>query len=153
MLSDHLTNRINATIECPLKMSTIVWSKCEQYRCDHGCLCREARERLRLKGQGLAEFQAKLQSLKRQVPTAPKGWTVEKKTRFYLIMDEEGNVVHRATNQAEAEDYLQLVARVQHLEQENRRLWNLLRDEMVEEDEKSNADDLLSRYADLLRDK
>jgi hypothetical protein len=153
MLSDHLTNRTNATIECPLKMSTIVWSKCEHYRGDHGCLCREARERLRLKGQGLAEFQAKLQNLKVQVPKAPRGWTVEKKTRFYLIMDEAGNVVHRSTNQAEAEDYLQLVARVQHLEQENRRLWNILRDEMVEEEETTGADDLLARYADLLREK
>jgi hypothetical protein len=152
MLNDHLTNRINATIECPLKMSTIVWSKCEQYRGAHGCLCHEARDRLKMKGQGVAELQGRLQRLKRAVPTTPQGWGIEKLTRFYIITDAEGNVVHRATNQAEAEDYLQLVSRVKHLEEENRRLWAILRDELVEDDQRAQADELLVRYAKLLRE-
>ena len=150
MLSDQMTNHINATIECPLKMSTIVWAKCGQYRGDHGCLCHEARERLRIKGQGFKEFQGKLQKLTRPVPSIPEGWSYKKKTRFYIITDAEDNVVHRATNIAEAEDYLSLVARVQHLEEENRSLWAILRDDVVEPEKKQEAEDLLTRYSKLL---
>ena len=140
MLSEHLTNRINATIECPLKMSTIAWSKCEDYRGDYGCLCKEARDRLKIKGQGLAAFQAQLQRVKRPIPEAPEGWTVDKKTRFYLVMDEQGEIITRATNQKEAHDFLQLVAKVKAYEDENRRLWALLRDDLVEEDKPKDGE-------------
>jgi hypothetical protein len=140
MLSEHLTNRINATIECPLKMSTIAWSKCDHYRGDYGCLCKEARDRLRIKGQGLAAFQAQLQRVKRPIPTTPEGWTIDKKTRFYLVMDETGEIVTRATNQKEANNFMQLVAKVQAYEEENRRLWALLRDDLVEEDKPKDGE-------------
>jgi hypothetical protein len=134
MWSDNLTNRINATIDCPLKLATIAWSKCEFYRGEYGCLCREARERLRIKGQGTAAYQAQLQRIKQPIAEAPEGWTVVKGSRFYVITDEAGEIVTRATNQKEATLFLSLAARVNGYEMENRRLWALLRDDLIEED-------------------
>ncbi len=140
MHNDTLTNRINAPIDCPLKMSTVVWSRCEQYRESYGCLCREARERLRIKGQGKEALQTQLQRIKRPVPTQPAGWTVERKTRFYMVLDDQGEVVIRATNQKEADDYLQTVAHLQFLKEENEKLWALLRDELTAIREIAEAD-------------
>ncbi len=132
MLNDTLTNRINAPIDCPLKMSTVVWSKCEHYRSSYGCLCKEARERLRIKGQGKQAFDAQLHRIKQPIPEAPEGWKIERKTRFYMIINAEGEVVHRATNMKEAEDFLKLVAEKQALAAENEKLWALLRDELFD---------------------
>ena len=140
MWSEHLTNRINATIDCPLKMSTLAWSKCEMYRGEYGCLCREARERLKIKGQGAAAFQAQLQRIKQPAPESPDGWNVEKGSRFYIVTNEHGEVVTRATNQKEAKLFLSLAARVKAYEDENRRLWALLRDDLVEEDKPDNGE-------------
>ena len=130
MLSDTFTNRVNAPIDCPLKMSTIVWSKCAHYRESYSCLCKEARDRLRIKGQGREALQAQLQRIKKPLPEKPPGWKMERKTRFYMIMDDKGEVVFRATNMKEGEQYLRLVAHVQFLGEENEKLWALLRDEL-----------------------
>lgn len=134
MLNDRLTNRINAPIDCPLKMSTIVWSKCEGYRKSYGCLCKEARDRLKIKGEGKEAFQAQLHRIKEDIPDMPEGWKFERKTRFYMVIDDKGEVVHRATNQKEAMDYLRIVAELKVLRAENQKLWALLRDELIDFD-------------------
>jgi len=132
-VSTLLSNGTNAVIGCPLKKSTIAWVRCEQYRDEYNCLCKEARDRLKIKGQGHEALDAQLRRIKKPAPDCPVGWQVDRKTRFYVIVDDQGEIVHRATNQREAEDYVQLVARVQHLEEENQKLWAILRDELVED--------------------
>jgi hypothetical protein len=47
-----------------------------------------------------------------------------------MISDEKGDVVFRATNMKEGEQYLKLVAHVKFLKEENEKLWALLRDEL-----------------------
>jgi hypothetical protein len=152
MPSVTLTNRINATIECPLKKSTIVWSKCEGYRLDFGCLCKEARDRLKIKCQGVEALQAQMQRIKIPVPDSPDGWRVEKKTRFYLIYNDQEEVVHRATNQKEADQYLGLCAKLVSLEQETEKLWALLRDEVILDPEVEVAEAVASSPAESSRD-
>lgn len=125
-------DRTQAPIDCPLKKSVIAWARCKEYRSDYRCLCHEARARLRLKGEGREVFEQKLNELKRPIPDAPAGWKVERLTRFYVIHDENGELVHRATNQAECDNYLKLAASVRALEEENRALWKLLEGELIE---------------------
>ena len=65
-------------------------------------------------------------------------------TRFYVIVDEEGERVHRTTNQEECEHYLKLAARVQVLEREAAQLWALLEEELVDRDDPwERVDELL----------
>ena len=116
-------------------MSTIAWVKCRQYREEYGCLCKEARDRLRLKGGGREVFEGKLREIRKPVPERPAGWTVSKMSRFYVISDEEGELVHRATNQAECEAYMRLAATAEHLATENKALWQLLEDELTTQDD------------------
>ncbi len=132
-MSNYISNGVNAAINCPLKKSTIAWARCEQYRGEFNCLCHEARDRLKIKGQGRETFEALMRRVKRPHIETPPGWSIERMTRFYVINDNRGETVHRATNQKEAEDYLHLVARLQALEDENRQLWAILREELVEE--------------------
>lgn len=124
-------DRMNAPIDCPLKMSTIAWSKCKDYRSDFGCLCKEARDRMRIKGEGREAFEQKLREIRRPVPLMPAGWSVERMSRFYVIYDEQQELRHRATNQAECDDFLSLAAQVIHLQEENRKLWELLEEDLV----------------------
>lgn len=134
-MSLDFVDRVNSPIECPLKMSTIAWSRCVEYRKEYGCLCKEARDRLRIKGEGKEVFEQKLNEIKRPIPVKPRGWKVEKMSRFYVIYDENGELKHRATNQAERDDYLSLAARVRALEEENQKLWDLLENELVASDD------------------
>lgn len=129
------SDRTNAPIDCPLKMSTIAWSKCEEYREGYKCLCKEARDRLKLKGEGREVFEQKLREIRRPVPAEPVGWKVDRMSRFYVIYDDTGELRHRATNQAECDDYMNLVAEVINLREENRRLWKLLEEELVVSDD------------------
>lgn len=129
------TDRVNSPIDCPLKMSTIAWSRCIEYRKQYKCLCKEARDRLRIKGEGKEAFEQKLKEIKRPVPAKPRGWKVERMSRFYVIYDEDGELRHRATNQAECDDYLQLAAEVKALEEENAKLWALLEEELSPTDD------------------
>jgi len=129
------SDRTNAPIDCPLKMSTIAWSKCEEYREGYKCLCKEARDRLKLKGEGREVFEQKLREIRRPVPAEPAGWKVERMSRFYVIYDDTGELRHRATNQAECDDYMNLVSEVINLREENRRLWKLLEEELMESDD------------------
>ncbi len=129
------SDRTNAPINCPLKMSTIAWSKCEEYRGTYKCLCKEARDRLRLKGEGREAFEQKLREIRSPTPEEPRGWKVERMSRFYVIYDSEGELRHRATNQAECDDYMGLVAEVINLREENRKLWKLLEDELDPSDD------------------
>ena len=139
-------DRINAPIHCHLKMSTIAWAKCEAYRQDYQCLCKEARDRLRIKGDGREAFEQKLRAIRVPAPSVPEGWTVERMSRFYVIHDEDGEVVHRATNQAECDDYLYLAAQVQHLRRENLKLWSLLEDELTDgEDPWDHVDAMIAQ--------
>jgi len=139
-------DRTNAPIDCPLKMSTIAWSKCEEYRSDYKCLCKEARDRLRIKGEGREAFEQKLREIRTPVPDMPAGWSVERMSRFYVIYDEDGELRHRATNQAECDEFLELVATVRHLREENRRLWKLLEEELSESDDPwDHIDQMLER--------
>lgn len=126
------SDRTNAPIDCPLKMSTIAWSKCEEYRGPYGCLCKEARDRLRIKGEGQEAFEQKLRQIRQPTPAEPPGWRVERMSRFYVIYDDEGELRHRATNQAECDDYLTLVSEVIALRSENRKLWKLLEEELID---------------------
>lgn len=135
MSSADYHDRTNAPIWCPLKKSEIAWARCEQYRRDYQCLCKEARDRLRLTGRGREAFEEKLYSIRRPIPESPPGWTVERMTRFYVILNEDGERVHRTTNQVECKRYLQLAARAQVLEEENRLLWALLEEELVDRDD------------------
>lgn len=137
-------DRTNAPIECPLKKSVIAWGRCKQYRKEYGCLCKEARDRLRIKGEGREAFEQKLRQIRQPIPEKPPGWTVDRMTRFYVIHDENGQRVHRTTNQKECDHYLRLAARAQVLEEENRRLWTLLDEELMErEDPWKQVDDFL----------
>ena len=129
------SDRTNAPIDCPLKMSTIAWSKCEEYRGEYKCLCKEARDRLKLKGEGREAFEQKLREIRKPAPLVPPGWKVERMSRFYVIYDDTGELRHRATNQVECDDYLGLVSEVLNIREENRRLWKLLEDELVETDD------------------
>ena len=129
------TDRTNAPIECPLKMSTIAWSKCEEYRGSYGCLCKEARDRLRIKGEGQEAFEQKLRQIRQPTPEEPPGWKVERMSRFYVIYDDDGELRHRATNQAECDDYMTLVSEVITLREENRKLWKLLEEELMDADD------------------
>lgn len=128
-------DRTNAPIDCPLKMSTIAWSKCEEYRSSYKCLCKEARDRLRIKGEGREAFEQKLREIRTPVPEEPEGWKVERMSRFYVIYDDDGELRHRATNQAECDDYLNLVSEVLSLRKENRKLWKLLEEELSDADD------------------
>lgn len=128
------SDRTNAPIDCPLKMSTIAWSKCEEYRSTYHCLCKEARDRLRIKGEGREAFEEKLREIRKPTPEIPDGWKVERMSRFYVIYDDDGELRHRATNQQECDDYLRLVAEVLSLREESRRLWKLLEEELIEQD-------------------
>lgn len=125
----------DAPLECPLKKSVIAWGRCEQYRAEYGCLCKEARDRLRLKGEGREVYEQKLAAIRQAVPDRPPGWTVERASRFYMIHDANGELVHRATNQDECDDYLRLRALVDVLRHENEALWELLREELVEDED------------------
>ncbi|TXD38112.1 hypothetical protein FRC98_04230 [Lujinxingia vulgaris] len=127
-------DRTNAPIECPLKKSVIAWARCKEYRSEYKCLCKEARDRLRIKGEGKEAFEEKLREIRRPIPDEPQGWSVERQTRFYLIHDEHGELVHRATNQAECAHFLELAARARALEEENERLWALLEEELLGQD-------------------
>ena len=122
-------------------MSTIAWSKCEEYRQSYKCLCKEARDRLRIKGEGRENFEQKLMEIRRPLPKFPEGWKIDRMSRFYVIYDEEGELRHRATNQAEAEDYLNLVSQVKHLQDENKKLWKLLEEELIDPDDPWNQVD------------
>lgn len=122
-------------------MSTIAWSKCEDYRQSYKCLCKEARDRLRIKGEGREMFEQKLMEIRRPRAPIPEGWKFERMSRFYVIYDENGELRHRATNQAEAEDYLNLVSQVQHLTSENKKLWKLLEEELIDADDPWNQVD------------
>lgn len=135
------SDRTNAPIDCPLKMSTIAWSKCEEYRELYGCLCKEARDRLRIKGEGQEAFEQKLRQIRQPVPQEPPGWRVERMSRFYVIYDDDGELRHRATNQAEADDYMTLVSEVLTLRAENRKLWKLLEEELIDNDDPWNQVD------------
>ncbi len=54
--------------------------------------------------------------------------------------------MHRATNQAECDDYLYLVAQVQHLRHENNKLWSLLEDELTgDEDPWDHVDEMIAQ--------
>lgn len=128
-------DRINAPIDCPLKMSTIAWARCIEYRTQHKCLCKEARDRLRTKGEGKDVFEEKLRQIRRPIPVQPKGWKVDRMSRFYVIYDEKGELRHRATNQAEADDYLSMAAKVIALGEENARLWKLLEEDLTRVDD------------------
>ncbi len=128
-------DRVNAPIECPLKMSTIAWTRCIEYRQQYKCLCKEARDRLRIKGEGKEAFEQKLKEIQRPVPVKPRGWRVERMSRFYVIYNAEGELKHRATNQAEADDYLALAAQVVGLTEENGRLWKLLEEDLTRVDD------------------
>ncbi|MFU8803522.1 MAG: hypothetical protein ACNA8W_06915 [Bradymonadaceae bacterium] len=142
-------DRTNAPIDCPLKKSVIAWARCKEYRQTYKCLCKEARERLRLKGEGQEAFEQKLQEIRKPIPDRPDGWKVEKLTRFYVITDEHGELRHRATNQAECDDYLKLAAMVRALHQENARLWKLLEDELIDNDDPwEQIEGRLSDYPD-----
>lgn len=116
-------------------MSTIAWSKCREYRETYKCLCKEARDRLRLKSEGREVFEQKLREIRQPTPDEPEGWKVERMSRFYVIYDDTGELRHRATNQAECDDYMNLVAEVINLREENRRLWKLLEEELVVSDD------------------
>ena len=141
------TDRTNAPIDCPLKMSTIAWSKCEEYRGTYGCLCKEARDRLRIKGEGKEAFEQKLRQIRQPVPEEPAGWKVERMSRFYVIYDDDGELRHRATNQAECDDYLTLVAEVINMREENRKLWKLLEEELIDaEDPWNNVDERIANH-------
>ncbi len=129
------TDRTNAPIDCPLKMSTIAWSKCEEYRGSYGCLCKEARDRLRIKGEGQEAFEQKLRQIRQPTPEEPPGWKVERMSRFYVIYDDTGELRHRATNQAECDDYLTLVSEVLTMREENRKLWKLLEEELMDNED------------------
>lgn len=135
MFDDEYQDRGNAPIECPLKKSEIAWGRCEQYRRKYKCLCKETRDRLRLKGDGKEVFEEKLRQIRQPIPEKPPGWTVERMTRFYVIVDENGERVHRTTNQDECEHYLQLAARVKVLERETEQLWKLLEEELIDRDD------------------
>lgn len=135
MSSADYQDRVNAPIWCPLKKSEIAWGRCEQYRRLYKCLCKEARDRLRITGEGREAFEEKLRSIRRPIPESPPGWTVERMTRFYVILNEEGERMHRTTNQVECAHYLALAARAQVLEEENRQLWALLEEELVDRDD------------------
>lgn len=126
------SDRINAPIRCPLKMSTVAWSKCQEYRGEYKCLCKEARDRFKIKGDGREAFEQKLREIKKPRPRFPHDWKYERMSRFYVIYDSTGELRHRATNKAEAEDYLELVAKVQFMEAENKKLWKLLEDELID---------------------
>jgi hypothetical protein len=140
-------DRTNAPIDCPLKKSSIAWARCKDYRQQHKCLCKEARDRLRLKGEGKEAFEQKLHEIRRPIPAQPAGWSVERQTRFYVITDEHGEVRHRAVNQAECDDYLRLAATVHVLRTENEKLWKLLEDELVSrEDPWEKVDERLAEY-------
>ena len=128
-------DRVNAPIDCPLKMSTIAWTRCIEYRQQYKCLCKEARDRLRIKGEGKEAFEQKLKEIRRPVPDKPRGWRVERMSRFYVIYDADGELRHRATNQAEADDYLALAAKVVGLQDENARLWKLLEEDLTRVDD------------------
>lgn len=130
-MSTTISDRVNAPIDCPLKMSTIAWTRCIEYRQEYKCLCKEARDRLRTKGEGKEAFEEKLRQIRRPTPAKPKGWTVDRMSRFYVIYDEKGELRHRATNQAEADDYLGLAAKVLALQEENARLWKLLEEDLT----------------------
>ncbi len=129
------TDRVNAPIDCPLKMSTVAWTRCIEYRKEYKCLCKEARDRLRIKGEGREAFEQKLREIRRPVPNKPRGWKVERMSRFYVIYDSDGELRHRATNQAEADDYLSLAAQVIAMKEENQKLWNLLEIELDSSDD------------------
>ncbi len=133
MSSADYHDRTNAPIACPLKKSVIAWARCRDYREEYHCLCKEARDRLRLKGQGREVFEQKLEEIRQSYPEAPPGWTVERMTRFYVILDEKGERVHRTTNRDECDHYLRLAAKAQVLEEENRQLWALLEEELIGE--------------------
>lgn len=139
------SDRTNAPIDCPLKMSTVAWSKCEEYRKSYKCLCKEARDRLRIKGEGREVFEQKLRDIRKPLPAIPEGWKVERMSRFYVIYDSHGELRHRATNQAEADDYLALQSEVIGLAEENRKLWKLLEEELTASDDPwDQVDDMLS---------
>lgn len=140
-------DRTNAPIDCPLKKSVIAWARCKEYRQQHKCLCKEARERLRLKGDGQEAFEQKLHEIRRPIPDQPAGWSVERLTRFYVITDEYGEVRHRAVNQAECDDYLRMASTVRALHAENDKLWKLLESELVDrEDPWEQVDERLAEY-------
>lgn len=151
MIDDDYPDRANAPIECPRKRSQIAWGRCRQYRKTDGCLCKEARDRLRLKGEGREVFEEKLRQIRQPIPAMPPGWTVKSMTRFYVIHDEHGERVHRATNQEECEQYLALAARVRVLEQEASALWALLEEELIggsDEDPWELVDEILETNED-----
>lgn len=131
MAASDYHDRTNAPIDCPLKKSAIAWQRCHEYRQAHKCLCKEARERLRIKGEGKEVFEQKLREIRQPIPSAPVGWRWEKLTRFYMIYNAQGELVHRAANQAECEDYIRLVAMVETLREENHQLWRLLEGELT----------------------
>ena len=128
-------DRTNAPIQCPLKKSVIAWARCPQYRRQYGCLCKEARDRLRWKAEGKEVFEQKLHEIRQPFQDSPPGWSVERMTRFYVILDDHGERVHRTTNQEECEHYLRLAARAKALEEENRKLWALLEEELIGQDD------------------
>lgn len=131
MDNNDFHDRSNAPIQCPLKTSVIAWARCVEYRKNHKCLCPEALARVRLKDEGSEVFEQILNAIKVPFPKRPAGWTVEKGTRFYVIHDDTNQVVHRATNQTECENYLQLAATAQSLQQENEQLWKLLKNQLT----------------------
>ncbi len=131
MNSNDFQDRTNAPIQCPLKNSVIAWARCVEYRKIHKCLCPEALERVRLKGEGREVFEQKLGEIKIEFPQRPAGWTVQRGARFYVIHDETNHVIHRATNQTECENYLLLAATAQSLQKENDQLWKLLKNELT----------------------
>lgn len=135
MNNNDFQDRTNAPIYCALKNSVIAWARCEDYRKTHKCLCPEALERIRLKGTGREVFNQKLSEIKVSCPDRPPGWTVERGARFYVIHDHNNQVVHRATNQAECDDYLQLAATALTLQTENTLLWKLLENELTQHED------------------
>ena len=131
MNNNDFQDRTNAPIHCALKNSVIAWARCVEYRKTHKCLCPEALARVRLKDDGREVFQQILDNIKVPFPDRPPGWTVQRGARFYVIHDDANQVVHRATNQSECENYLQLAATALSLQQENDQLWKLLKNELT----------------------
>lgn len=142
-----VSNQTTAPIECPLKKSTIIWAKCVENRKTHHCLCKEARARLKPTEKGDIEFRVQLKRLLVKPKDKPDGWEIRKNTRFANVYDEKGECVHRGSAQKYSEDYVQLVAEVQALREENRRLLGLLRDELVGVEEYTQSlDELMDDF-------
>lgn len=132
-----MANRTNAPIKCSLKKSDIIWAKCSEARKTHHCLCFEARERLRYTFGGLIELRVQLRRTRQPFGDLPEGWEVKRNTRFSLVYNEKGEVVHRASSVKGGDNFAKLMAEVAALRTENGKLWKLLRDQIVGEFEET----------------